>query len=156
WEYISRYPGTYAAAIPMSGSDTTGAASIARPQIPIWNFHAADDFVVSEIGSTAIIDLLRRAGGSPIYTRYDTGGHAIWTFAYQTPILMDWVYSQRRGVASTLPPGLSIDGPAGQPIYVASEPALSLTGTANDGNGRATGVAWANYRTITGSTPATR
>src|SRR5436190_16597881 len=89
WEYISRYPGIYAAAIPMSCSDTTGAASIARPQIPIWNFHAADDFVVSESGSSAIIDLLRRAGGNPIYTRYDTGGHAIWTFAYQTPILMD-------------------------------------------------------------------
>src|SRR2546427_2518710 len=47
WDYIGRYPGMYAAAVPMSGADTTGAATHSRVQIPIWDFHAADDGVVS-------------------------------------------------------------------------------------------------------------
>src|SRR6266481_1116341 len=97
WDYIGRNPGMYAAAIPMSGADTTGTAASSRVKIPIWNFHAANDDVVSVGGSRTIIDILRRAGGNPIYTEYGVGGHAIWTPAYRTPILMDWVYSQRRG-----------------------------------------------------------
>jgi poly(3-hydroxybutyrate) depolymerase len=150
WEYISRYTNMYAAAIPMSGADTTGQASLIRPKIPIWNFHAVDDNVVSEGNSSAIIDLLRRAGGNPIYTRYATGGHAIWTFAYNTPVLMDWVYAQKRGSPAALPPRITIDGPLADPIYAANEVVLNLTGTADDSAGRATAVNWAIYRTVTG------
>ncbi len=147
WDYIGRYPGMYAAAIPMSGADTTGPANSSRVKIPIWNFHAANDDTVNVSGSRTIIDSLRRSGGNPIYTEYAAGGHVIWTPAYHTPILMDWVYSQRRGAPVTLPPLLTINAPTAESIYAAADSVLNLSGTANDGAVGPTNVTWASYRT---------
>jgi len=68
WDYISQSPGMYAAAIPMSGNgDTSRAASIS--QVPIWDFHAANDGTVNVSGSRTMIGAIRRAGGNPIYNR---------------------------------------------------------------------------------------
>ena len=71
--------------------------------------------------------------------------HAIWTHAYNTPILMDWVYAQRRGTNSTAPPLLSINGPTDLPIYASSTTNLALSGTASDGGFGPSSVTWTNY-----------
>jgi hypothetical protein len=52
-----------------------------------------------ELGSDVIVPKLRDLGYSIIYTRYDTGGHSIWTTAYQHPLLLPWMFAQRRGQA---------------------------------------------------------
>jgi len=87
------------------------------PKIPIWNFHAVNDPIESiyrgnrrpgELGSDVIVPKLRDQGFSIIYTRYDTGGHGIWTTAYQHPLLLPWMLAQRRGQAQQGIPGLSI------------------------------------------------
>jgi poly(3-hydroxybutyrate) depolymerase len=145
WDYIGRYPGMYAAAIPMSGSGTTSLAP-AMTQIPIWNFHAANDGTVNVSGSRTMVDAVRRAGGNPIYTEYASGGHVIWTPAYNTPILMDWVYSQRRGTNSAARPLLSIAAPTSQPMYASSVSSLALSGTASDGSTGPSSVTWTNYQ----------
>src|SRR5437667_6262141 len=125
----------YAAAIPMSGSGNTGLASRII-QVPIWNFHAANDGTVNVSGSRTMINAVRRAGGNPVYTEYATGGHVIWTPAYNTPILMDWVYAQKRGVAATNAPLLTITAPTTEAIYASSNiVSLNLGGTASDGHG---------------------
>ncbi|HYV37854.1 MAG TPA: hypothetical protein VE988_19370 [Gemmataceae bacterium] len=87
------------------------------PKMPIWNFHAVNDPTESiyrgnrrpgELGSDVIVPKLRDLGYSIIYTRYDTGGHSIWTTAYQHPLLLPWMFAQRRGQAQRGIPGLSI------------------------------------------------
>jgi poly(3-hydroxybutyrate) depolymerase len=133
WDYIGQYPNRFAAAIPMSGGGTPALAP-EMIQTPIWNFHSANDGTVPVSGSRTMIGAVRRAGGNPIYTEYLMGGHVIWTTAYKTPILMDWVYAQRLGTNSSAPPLLSINIPTDQPIYAAVGSSLDLGGTARDGN----------------------
>ncbi len=144
WDYIGQYPNMYAAAIPMSGSGTATLAP-KMVQTSIWNFHAANDTVVNVSGSRTMIDAVRRAGGNPIYTEYAAGGHGIWTPAYNTPILMDWVYSQTRGAGSAARPLLRITSPTEAPVYSSSTLVLGLAGTATDGSTGPTSVTWTNY-----------
>ncbi len=146
WDYIGQYPSMYAAAMPMSGSGTTSLAS-RMTQIPIWNFHAANDGTVNVGGSRTMIDAVRRAGGNAIYTEYASGGHVIWTPAYNTPILMNWVYAQRRGTNSSARPLLSINVPTDLAIYASSATNLALSGTASDGSTGPSSVTWTNYET---------
>ncbi len=146
WDYIGQYPNMYAAAIPMSGSGTTSLAP-RMTQIPIWNFHAANDGTVNVSGSRTMIDAVRRAGGNAAYTEYASGGHGIWTPAYNTPILMNWVYAQRRGTNSAARPLLSVNVPTDLPTYASSATNLALGGTASDGGTGPTSVTWTNYET---------
>ena len=149
WYYIAWYPNMYAAAIPMSGGgDPTLAPGMTR--IPIWDFHAFNDGTVPVSESRTMINAVRAAGGNPIYTEYGLGGHGIWTTAYDTPILMDWVYAQRLGTNSSAPPLLSIKVPTDQPIYAATSTNLALGGTSMDGNTTGwttalSSVNWTNY-----------
>jgi poly(3-hydroxybutyrate) depolymerase len=144
WDYIGQYPNMYAAAIPMSGSGTVSLAP-RMTRTPIWNFHAANDTTVNVSGSRTMIDAVRRAGGNAIYTEYAAGGHGIWTPAYNTPILMDWVFAQTRGSVSSVPPLLRINVPTAQPIHASSLLDVGLGGTASDGRTGPTSVSWTNY-----------
>ena len=154
WDYIAQYPGMYAAAVPMSGWGNSALAS-RMTQIAIWNFHAANDSTVNVSDSQSMISAIRRTGGNPIYTEYATGGHVIWTPAYNTPVLMDWVYAQRRGVTSTNEPLLAITTPIQETVYPTGATNLNLAGSAAAALGRAvTKVTWqntANNRTGTAS-----
>jgi poly(3-hydroxybutyrate) depolymerase len=149
WDYISRFTNMYAAAIPMSGSGTPSLASRII-QVPIWNFHAANDDTVNVSGSRTMISAVRRAGGNPAYTEYATGGHPIWTPAYNTPILMDWVYAQKRGAAATNAPLLTITAPTMQATFSSTNVGtLNLAGTASDGHASVTLVTWTNFQSTT-------
>jgi len=128
----------------MSGGGSVVLASRMAP-IATWNFHAADDGVVSVSDSRTTLNAVRRAGGNPIYTEYASGGHAIWTPAYNTPGLMDWVYAQRRGVASTHEPLLTISTPTAEAIWRTGGTNLNLTGTAAALGQAVTGVTWTNF-----------
>ena len=143
WDYIAQYPGMYAAAVPMSGGGDLTMAS-RMTQIAIWNFHAADDSVVEVSKSRSTINSIRQAGGNPIYTEYAAGGHVIWTPAYDTPVLMEWVYAQRRGVTSTNEPLVTITSPTAEAIWRTSVTNLDLAGTAGALGQAVTGVSWTN------------
>ncbi len=115
WSAVTAEPDRFAAAVPMSGNgDTNPAGAVAA--IPFWFFHAANDGTVGVEGSDNLVAALRNAGGSVIYTRYDTGGHGIWPVAYTHPLLFQWFVSQQRGTPSTItPPILRIESPTDQP-----------------------------------------
>jgi poly(3-hydroxybutyrate) depolymerase len=144
WDYIGRYPGMYAAAVPMSGGGSTSLAPRMKP-IAIWNFHAADDGTVSVSLSRSMVSSVRRNGGNPIYTEYASGGHVIWTPAYDTPVLMDWVYAQRLGVNPTNEPLLTITSPTAEPISRTGSTNLNLSGTAAALGQAITGMSWTNF-----------
>ena len=153
WDYITQYPEMYAAAVPVSGG---GPASLAGAitQMPIWDFHAANDPTVPVSESRDMINAVRQAGGNPIYTEYKNGQHVILSDAYATRILMSWMYSQIRGMASTNLPFLRITAPTTQPSYAATDtPSLNLSGTGLDGSAQFDTtyrqfnlVTWTNYQ----------
>jgi pimeloyl-ACP methyl ester carboxylesterase len=67
WEIIMRFPGRFAAAIPMSGgADPAYASNCAG--VPIWVFHGTRDQLVNIQYSRAMIDALHALGRDVIYT----------------------------------------------------------------------------------------
>ena len=96
WDAICRYPGAFAAAVPVcGGGDETLADRI--KDLPIWCFHGDQDNAVPVGRSRRMIEAIRKAGGTPRYTEYPGVGHNAWDPAYDDPALYDWLFAQRRG-----------------------------------------------------------
>ena len=121
WEAIARFPGRFAAAIPMSGGGYPGWAADFIGT-PIWDFHGALDPTVPVQDSRDMIDALHSLGRSVVYTHchntdcsglpdsliamyvashadlfyteYQNGGHTIWDQSYDYPFLFPWVFDQ--------------------------------------------------------------
>jgi dienelactone hydrolase len=128
WNIITRFPDKFAAAIPMSGGGDPSQAALIK-HVPIWNFHGAQDDVVSVSRSREMITALEHVGdtvvythchlgdctGLPenviaekiqngaklLYTEYKYGGHSIWNEAYNTLFLLPWAFSQSKAQVST-------------------------------------------------------
>lgn len=124
WDIVRRFPGRFAAAIPMSG---VGEAISARriKDIPIWAFHGELDNIVTVEGSRSMIEDLTALGHQPVftdcdlegtceimpdclvrsvvfsrmpllYTEYQNAGHNVWRESYENPNLIDWTFLQNR------------------------------------------------------------
>jgi poly(3-hydroxybutyrate) depolymerase len=148
WDQIVNYPGFYAAAVSMSAGYMGTAPITNLANIPIWDFHAANDDVNSVDYSRGGVAAARQLGDRVVYTEYADGFHNIWDTAYATPILMDWIYSQRRGVRSALPPMLDIMAPTNQSVYVdfADGTPIQISGVASDGSAGPDSVTWTNFQ----------
>ena len=95
YDAIMRYPDLFAAAVPVCGAgDVTKAADIAH--IPMWIFHGALDGAVDSAHSRNMVEALTKAGAHPGYTQYPEAGHFSWIAAYSDPMMMNWLYSQRK------------------------------------------------------------
>jgi len=142
WSGVTSQPGRFAAAVPMSGNgDTNPAGSVSA--IPFWFFHAANDGTVGVEGSDNLVAALRNVGGNVVYTRYDTGGHAIWQAAYTHPLLFQWLVSQQRGQPSTITaPILRIELPTDQPGFTTEDETIDLSGSADHDTYAIDSVAW--------------
>ena len=93
WDMISRYPGLFAAAVPIcAGGDVSNAHLL--KDLPIWAFHGAHDEVVLPKYSRDMIDAIREAGGLPGYTEYPDVGHDSWIPAYDDLYMLEWMFSQ--------------------------------------------------------------
>lgn len=84
WEAITRFPGKFAAAMPLSGGANTLAASTLLNQ-PIWAFHGTADTVVYPNGTTNLVNAIRTAGGTKSVESIVSGmGHSGWDGFYAT------------------------------------------------------------------------
>ncbi|HUI63721.1 MAG TPA: T9SS type A sorting domain-containing protein [Bacteroidota bacterium] len=123
WDIIIRFPGRFAAAIPMSGgADPAYADSCVG--VPIWDFHGAIDAVVPVQYSRVMIDALHSLGRSVVYTNchnldctgladstiamyvqshadlfyteFQNTGHTpeTWSMGYNYPYLFPWVFDK--------------------------------------------------------------
>lgn len=94
WDLLARKPKMFAAAIPIcGGADENTASRISH--ISIWVFHGDKDYAVKVERSRRMVDALRQAGGSPIYTEYAGVGHDSWTRTYANGLVLDWLFAQR-------------------------------------------------------------
>ncbi|WP_309384377.1 malectin domain-containing carbohydrate-binding protein [Cerasicoccus frondis] len=149
WLCLEYDSSVYAAAVPIYGGKLGDGDSVEKfSHIPIWCFHAADDGVVSVGNSDTMIDFLRRDGGTPIYTRYASGGHSVSGSAYSTTLMREWLFAQRRGAPTDDHlPRVEIDEATGEPKYISGN-AFDSSGVAydvEDGNSVAS-VEVINYR----------
>lgn len=117
WSIAARYPGKFAAVVPICGGITApehfrqqhpelvknlyddepaSYSEVARKlgRTPVWIFHGGDDPVVSVEGSRKMNEAIRAAGGDVRYTEYPGVGHNSWDKAYAEPELMTWLLSK--------------------------------------------------------------
>jgi predicted esterase len=146
WDLLRLRPGLIAAAgLPAGWKGTAPAASIKDVPMRIW--HAADD-PVSVSGSRDLVQALRLAGGHPIYTEFQTGGHAGGIGqGDMSPVIHDWFMAQRRGAAPIGRPLVSITSPASQERIVISTTNVPLAGSAESVYQAVTRVSWENLST---------
>lgn len=96
WNLIMRYPGLFAAAVPICGAgDPSKAAELVS--LPIWALHGAEDDVVPPRGSTDMIDAITKAGGTKAkITLYPGVKHESYNMAWKETELVEWVFAQRK------------------------------------------------------------
>ena len=96
WDVLTRWPGLFAAAVPICGGGNPDLADRCVGA-PIWAFHSADDPVVPVVQTRRMIAAIIAAGGEPWYTEYNGYGHASWNPAYREPDLIPWMFAQYGG-----------------------------------------------------------
>jgi poly(3-hydroxybutyrate) depolymerase len=147
WDLLPLRPGLFAAAaLPAGWRGSAPAASIKDVPMRVW--HAADDPAVNVSNSRDLVQALRQAGGHPIYTEFQTGGHPGGIGqGDMSPVIHDWLMAQRRGVASVERPRLSITTPISQDRFVTSAATVDLAGSAEAIGQTVTRVNWENLTT---------
>lgn len=81
WDAITRFPNTFAAAMPLSGGGNVLAASVLANK-PIWDFHGTLDTTVFPNGSTNVLNAIKAAGGTKTIYTARTLGHEGWSDFY--------------------------------------------------------------------------
>ena len=99
FDQLYHFPGRFAAAAPLSGGvGSTSVSDVAAviKDIPTWVHHGAQDTAVPVSSSRVIVNAMRNAGGSPLYTEYPNMGHNIWSHVYadNNNEFYPWMFSQ--------------------------------------------------------------
>ncbi|WP_372636703.1 prolyl oligopeptidase family serine peptidase [Fodinibius sp.] len=93
---IERFPGKFAAAVPICGGGDAARAFLLK-EMPIWVFHGTEDQAVDVRYSRTMVEAIQLAGGSPGYTEYPDAGHVeAWVQAYRDPTLYEWMFSKSK------------------------------------------------------------
>ena len=95
FDAITRYPGLFAAAVPVCGAGDTSKATTIK-HIPIWIYHGADHPAVSPAHTYNMNAALVKAGARPGVTIYPGIGHFSWLGAYIDPLMIEWLFQQHK------------------------------------------------------------
>ncbi len=94
-DYITRYPEKFAAAIAICGTLDLDQVAILK-KTPLWLFHSSDDPISYYLPFNQGYQALKKLDAKVKYTEYSDVGHGSWIPAYQTPNLIDWLFSHKK------------------------------------------------------------
>lgn len=95
WDFVCRYPGLFAAALPMCGGcDPTYYKEASLT--PIWSFHCDNDPVVNYDANKEMVSNLKSIGAGVYYTEYSGIYHDSWIPGYQNENAFNWMINQKR------------------------------------------------------------
>jgi predicted peptidase len=102
WHLAVKYPGRFAAVIPICGGSPRTRGDRWTPlaekigPTPVWAFHGSDDRVVPASESRKMVEALRKVEGNRVrYTEVEGVGHNVWLNAAADPELLPWLLAQR-------------------------------------------------------------
>lgn len=98
WDLVSRYPGFFAAAIPVCGAGDPQQAEAAA-KTPLWIFHGERDGNVPNKLDRAMVSRLWELDAPVRYMEYPDAGHGIWGRVYSDDSVMKWFFSRRRALS---------------------------------------------------------
>jgi len=93
WLAYTRYPGRFAAIVPVCGGGD--AAAVTPNSTAVWAFHGDRDRVVPASRSREMVVAIERSNGIVRYTEYNGLDHNIFERSYSEPGLIEWLFSQR-------------------------------------------------------------
>lgn len=95
FESVYRYPGVYAAALPICGGGDLRAYDKRVRKTSFWVFHGADDAVVDVDLSRAMQARLKALKVRTNYTEYPGVNHNSWDNAFAEPSFLKWMFAQK-------------------------------------------------------------
>lgn len=96
YDLVVRYPGKFAAAIPICGAINPERLPIAK-DVPFYIFQGADDRVVPILAGREAYRALKEAGANVKYREYYGADHEeTWIDAFNNPNLLEWLFSQSK------------------------------------------------------------
>lgn len=93
FDFLSRAPKLFAAAMPVCGVADTAKAKLYK-NVRLWAFHGDQDDVNEVKYTRMVIAALKSAGGKPTYTEYKGVKHNSWINAYTEPELLEWLFKK--------------------------------------------------------------
>lgn len=94
FEIVHRYPGIFAAALPICGGGDT--LRYKKVDVPFWVFHGSNDSVVDVAYSRAMVARLKELRVKTRYTEYPGVNHNSWDNAFAEPDFLRWMFKRRR------------------------------------------------------------
>lgn len=137
WDLLMRYPGVFAAAIPMGGAGDVSKVNIIK-NTPVWTFHQMYDPVVASAGTVAMVKALVNVGAEVKFTPYFDNVHDTWTKGYAEKGLLQWLYSHTRDkkkvafVGDSITYGAAIDDRATEKLLSDNTYETTVTDGASD------------------------
>ncbi len=95
YDMLARYPGLFAAALPMSGGADVNQYKAAE-ETALWAFHSADDVSGGYGQNLAMVRKLESIGAGVLYTEFKTVGHNAWKQGYTNENAFEWMDAQCR------------------------------------------------------------
>jgi predicted peptidase len=101
WKIALRFPGRFAAIVPVAGFYTFESRDLPPRiadlwDIPIWAFHGARDSTVPLYQDEIIVNALKASGSKVKFTVYEDAEHEdTWRRAYADPAVYEWMLAQR-------------------------------------------------------------
>jgi predicted peptidase len=96
WDAIQRWPGVFAAAVPVCGGGDVRRTREIR-KLPVWVFHGNADKNVPVACSRRMVEALKQAGNRKVrYTEYEGAAHNVWDRVYADRELVEWLFGQSR------------------------------------------------------------
>ena len=102
WEMAERWPGYFAAAVPVAGAGDPSKAYLLK-ELPIWVFQGAADPIDPVSASQDMVAAIKSAGGNPKLTLYPGLGHndTTWATVYDVTApsstnLFQWLFAQHK------------------------------------------------------------
>lgn len=96
WNLLMNHPDLFAAAVPMCGAGDPEKAEVIK-NIPIWAIHGAKDPIVPVKGSRDMAAALEKVGAKAFrYTELPEVEHDAWNYAFNTPEIFRWLFSQQK------------------------------------------------------------
>ena len=93
FEAVHRFPGLFAAALPICGGGDT--IHYKKVELPFWVFHGDEDAVVDVGYSRSMVDKLKELKVKVKYTEYPGVNHNSWDSAFKEPDFLKWMFSKK-------------------------------------------------------------
>ncbi len=95
FDALARYPDLFAAGVPVCGSGDPSTVDLFK-DVPLWIYTGSEDPVVPAQQTLKMLNALMDAGAKPGYTQVPEVGHFSWLAAYSDPLLIQWMFRQRK------------------------------------------------------------